>query len=110
MDFCRERPTVSLAAPGKTNTFIADVFKPRPAFNEIANFQSWGGEASEKMGAVMQRRNCAVNWVQFVVDQTGLVVIASFNHPVILATAKTATDAILKFLPCLLYTSPSPRD
>jgi hypothetical protein len=47
----------------------------------------------------MNRKNCAVSWVQFVMDQHGLLTIIRFKHPVILATAKTAANAILKCLP-----------
>ena len=99
MAFCCERPEVSLAGAGRVETFVADVFRPRPSFEEMARFKEWGGTASEKMREAMNRKNCAVSWVQFVVDQHGLLVILRFKHHVILGAAKTAANAILKCLP-----------
>jgi hypothetical protein len=47
----------------------------------------------------MNRKNCAVSWVQFAMDQHGLLAFIHFKHHVILATAKAAANAILKCLP-----------
>jgi len=99
MAFCCERPEVSLADSGEVDTFVADVFRPRPSFDQIVRFQAWGKDAGQKMREAMTRKNCAVSWVQLVIDQHGLLVILRFKHPVILATAKTAAKAILTCLP-----------
>ena len=49
MEYLREQPIVSLA-DGEMDTFIADVFTPRPAFDEIARFSdAWSTKAAEKM-------------------------------------------------------------
>ena len=99
MAFCCERPVVSLAGPGEVDTFIMDVFQPRPSCNEMVRFQAWGSDASKKMHEAMTRKNCAVGWVQLVMDQHGFLAILRFKHPVILASAKTAANVILKCLP-----------
>ena len=93
MEYLREQPVVSLADPGQSEAFIADVFQPRPAFDEICT------DAAEKMRAVMERKNCAVTWVQLVIDQHGLLVILRFGHPSILGAAKGAANVILRSLP-----------
>jgi hypothetical protein len=99
MAFCCEHPGLSLAGSGRVETFVADVFQPRPSFDEMVRFQQWGNDASEKMQEAMTRKNCAVSWVQLVVDQHGLLAIIGFKHHVIVSAAKTAAAAILKCLP-----------
>eukprot|EP00973_Karenia_brevis_P041451 5735341-Karenia_brevis.AAC.1 len=51
------------------------------------------------MQQAMGRKNCAVTWVQLVVDQHGLLAILHFQHPLILGAAKTAASVILRCLP-----------
>ncbi len=99
MQSLREQPIVSLADAGNSDTFIADVFQPRPPFDEIENFQVWAGEAAEKIQEAMKRKNCAVTWVQLVIDHVGFMTILRFTHPLILGDAKTATTAIFKCVP-----------
>ena len=38
MEYLREQPVVSLADTFQSQTFIADIFQQRPAFEEIARF------------------------------------------------------------------------
>ena len=100
MPFLRERPIVSLTCSNEIDTFIADIVQPRPAFDEIARFSNaWSNQAAEKMQDTMKRKNCAVTWVQLVVDQHGVLVILRFGHPIILGAAKSAAKVILKCLP-----------
>ena len=99
MAFSCERPVVSLAAPGEVNTFVADVFKPRPSFDEMARFQAWGNEAGEKMRKATDRDKCAVSWVQLVVDQHGFLAILKFRQDIQLCHAKSAAKALLNFMP-----------
>ena len=100
MEYLREQPAVSLADAGVVDNFIADIFQPRPAFDDIARFsEAWSTQAAEKMQTVMKRKNCAVTWVQLVIDQHGLLVILRFGHPIILGAAKTAAKNFLRCLP-----------
>jgi len=100
MAFLRVKPVVSLAGPGQTQTFIADVFQSRPAFDEIVrSSNAWCNEAVEKMRGAMSRKNCAVTWVQLVIDQHGLLAILRYEHPLALGDAKKAASVILRCLP-----------
>jgi len=99
MAFCCERPVVSLADPGDTDTFIVEVFEPRPSFEEMVRFQSWGSDASQKMREAMARKRCAVSWVQLVADQRGFLALLKFHHEVQLGDAKKAAKVILRCLP-----------
>ena len=100
MQFLREQPAVSLADAGPMDTFIADILDRRPVFDDIARFSAaWSTQAAEKMQAAMERKNCAVTWVQLVIDQHGLLVILRFGHPNILCAVKTAANVILRCLP-----------
>ena len=99
MEYLREQPIVSLA-DGEMDTFIADVFTPRPAFDEIARFSdAWSTKAAEKMQEAMVRKNCAVTWVQLVIDQHGLLVFLRVAKPLHLGNVKTASKVILRCLP-----------
>ena len=99
MQFLTEPPILRLTDPGKTNTFIADLFRPRVAFDEMVQFHHWSTDAAEKMKTAMQRKNCAVRFLQLVMDHEGVVVIMHFRHPLILGAAKTATGVIMRCLP-----------
>ena len=99
MEYLREQPVVSLADTFQSQTFIADIFQQRPAFEEIARFSgAWSSQAAEKIQAAMTRKNCAVTWVQLIIDQQGLLVILRYEHPLILGDAKKAASVILKCL------------
>ena len=99
MEYLREQPIVSLA-DGEMDTFIADVFTPRPAFDEIARFSdAWSTKAAEKMQEAMERKNCAVTWVQLVIDQHGLLVFLRVAKTLHLGNVKTASKVILRCLP-----------
>ena len=98
--FLREQPVVSLTDSGMHRTFMADVVHERPAFHDIKRWsEAWSPDAVKKIEEAMKRKNCAVSWIQFVVDQHGLLVILRFKHPVILGAAKTATQSLLRCLP-----------
>ena len=99
MQFLAEPPILCLSDPGKTNTFIADLFRPRLAFDDMVQFHHWSTDAAEKMKTAMQRKNCAVRFLQLVMDHEGVVVIMHFRHPLILGAAKTATGVIMRCLP-----------
>ena len=91
--FLRELPTVSLAE-GKTKAFITDFPKPRPSFEQAKNWvHEWREQVVKNVTGAMKRTNCAVSCIQVVVDQHGFLVIACFNHPVVLGAAKTAVGA-----------------
>jgi hypothetical protein len=98
MAFYCEHPVVSLADPGKVDTFMVDIFQPRPNFNDMARFQSWGSEANKKIREVMARKTSAVSWVQFVMDQHGFLALLKFGHKLQLGAAKTAAAIIFKYL------------
>ena len=90
---------MQLVDSGETDTFAADLFQPRPAFDEMAQFQHWSSDAAEKIKTAMQRKNCAVQCVQLVVDIEGVFLIIHFQHPLILGHAKSATGVIMRCLP-----------
>jgi hypothetical protein len=84
---------------GDVDTFILDVFDDRPVFEVIVQFQKVGADISKKMmDAMAARKNCAISWVQLVVDQRGLMALVKFKHVVSLGQAKKATKLVLKGL------------
>ena len=97
--FLRELPAVSLA-DGKPKTFIVDVPESRPSIEHVKLMvDKWRAQIVKNITEAMKRKNCAVSYVQFAADKQGFLVIARFNHPVILGAAKTAVGASLNACP-----------
>ena len=100
MAYLYEQPIVSLADTFQAQTFIADISQPRPGVDEIASFcGACNAEGIEKFKAAMMRKNCAVSWVQLVIDQHGVLAIVRYKHPLILGDAKKAASVVLRCLP-----------
>ena len=53
----------------------------------------------KEMQQAMKRKNCAVTWVQLVIDQHGLLVFLRVANPLHLGDVKTASKVILRCLP-----------
>ena len=98
MEFLQARFAFNLTE-GKVDTFVADVFQPRPDFENAARYHIWSTDAREKMQHAMQRKNCPVEWAGLVIDQLGLLAIVRFQKRLILGSAKNATSSILQCLP-----------
>ena len=99
MEFLREQPVVSLT-DGESKTFVADIFQPRPDFDHAKRWsETWSAGAVEKIKEAMQRKNCAVSWIQFVVDQHGCLAILRFKHDLVVGNAKSAASVIFRCLP-----------
>ena len=99
MEFLRQQPIVSLA-DGEPKTFIAEFPQSRPKFDHAKLWsETYSADVVKKIKALMQRKNCAVSWIQFVVDQHGFLIIVCFEHSLILGDAKRATKVLLRCLP-----------
>ena len=98
MEFLQARFAFDLTE-GKVDTFVADVFQPRPDFENAARYHIWSTDAREKMRHAMQRKNCPVEWAGLVIDQLGLLAIVRFQKRLILGSAKNAASSILQCLP-----------
>ena len=101
MQFLREQLTVSLADPGKTDTFICEIFEERPSFETLLSYKTWSEECRERMQEAMQRKNCAVTWVALYIDKRGCLMIVHFAHALIVGSAKTAAGVLLRSIPQL---------
>ena len=101
MEFLREQPIVSLANAGKTDTFVAEIFEPRPTFEAILSYNTWSEDCRKCIHEAMQRKNCAVAWVGLFVDHRGCLMIIHFAHAIIVGSAKTAAGVILRSIPKL---------
>ena len=79
---------------------MADVLEWRPALKQIDGWsKAWSTDAVKLIEEAMGRKNCAVSWIQFVVDQDGFLVIMPFEHVVQLCDAKKASKVLLRCLP-----------
>jgi len=100
MEFLSEVPQLVLSEnPGKQLTFCADIFQPRPPFEEIQSFASWSVSAQEQIEEALKRKKCAVAWAGLFVDKEGMVALVQFKHRLILGDAKKAAETVLHALP-----------
>ena len=100
MEFLSQVPALALReGPGKQNTFCADVFQPRPPFEEIQNGASWSVSAQAQMEEALKRKACPVSWVALFVDESGMFAVIQFKHRLTLGDAKRGAEAVLKALP-----------
>ena len=97
--FLRELPVVSLT-DGDSQDFIADFPEPRPSLEHAKIWsEKWRAQIVEKATEAMNRKNCAVYYIQFVADQHGFLVIVCFKHTLILGDAKRVAKVFFKCLP-----------
>ena len=101
MEFLREQPIVSLANAGKTDTFVAEIFEPRPTFEAILSYNTWSEDCRKCMNQAMQRKNSSVSWVGLFIDHRGCFMVIHFAHPIIVGSAKTAAGVLLRAIPHL---------
>ena len=98
MDFLREKLTVAAAAPGHSESFLANLLEPRPDFDTLTAFADWGAKVRQEMLASKARKKCPVAWVGLFVDHAGLSIVLHFTHQLKLCDAKTAARAMTHFL------------
>ena len=98
MDFLREKLTVAAAAPGHSESFLANLLEPRPDFDTLTAFADWGAKVRQEMLASKARKKCPVAWVGLFVDQVGLSIVFHFAHQLKLCDAKTAARTMTPFL------------
>jgi hypothetical protein len=100
MEFLSQVPALALReGPGKQTTFCADVFQPRPPFEEIRNGASWSVSAQAQMEEALKRKACPVSWVALFVDESGMFAVIQFKHRLTLGDAKRGAEAVLNALP-----------
>jgi hypothetical protein len=93
MDFLRERLSLTTADPGLSDTFLAELFQPRPEFDQLVAFKDWSAKVQQEMTIIQERKNCPVVWAGLFVDRVGLLLILRFAHPLQLCSAKMAAHA-----------------
>ena len=73
MELLQEPLDVSLAVDdhGEHSSFSAELFSPRPPFEEIKAFQEWAKKLQESIVTSMQRKACLVKWLAFCIDGDG---------------------------------------
>ena len=101
MEFLREPLLVSLAVDerGERSSFAADLFSPRPSFEEIKAFQGWGERLQEDIAASIKRKACPVQWLAFFIDTEGAWMLAAAKTPVQMNNMRAALTPILRTLP-----------
>ena len=84
---------------GKQSTFCADLFQPRPPFEDIQKFAPWSVAAQAQMEEALKRKTCPVSWAALFVDQSGMLAVFHFKRRLMVSHAKTGAEAVLKALP-----------
>ena len=101
MEFFRGPLAVNLAerAGSKHVCFAADLFRPRPPFQEILPFADWGRELKVEMVKRMDRKACPVAWVAFFIDAEGAWMLASPKSEQTLCNMRQALSTVISTLP-----------
>ena len=97
MEFLRNKLTVTEAAPGLSESFFADLLKPRPAYETLVAFKDWAASAQQHMLRAQTRKNCPLAWVGIFVDQVGMAIVLHFTKGVQLRAAQTAASTLTQF-------------
>ena len=97
MEFLRDNLTLVEAAPGLSESFFADLVKPRPTHETLIAFKDWAVKANQNMTRAKARKNCPVAWIGIFVDQVGVAIVLHFTHGVQLRAAQTAAKALTQF-------------
>ena len=82
MEFLRDKFTLVEAAPGLSESFFADLVKPRPTHETLIAFKDWAAKADQHMTRAKARKNCPVAWIGIFVDQVGVAIVLHFTHGV----------------------------
>jgi len=101
MEFFRGTLAVNPAerAGSKHNCFAADLFRPRPPFQEILPFADWGRELQVEMVRLMDRKTCPVAWVAFFIDAEGAWMLATHKSGQTLNNMRQALSTVISTLP-----------
>ena len=101
MDFHREQLTVTLTEDtGHEHTcFAADLFSPRPPFQEILDFQDWAGKLQESLGPLMARKTCSVQWLALFVDEQGAWLMATHKSGQAVNNMRQSLKTLLSGVP-----------
>ena len=81
--FLRELPVVSLTdGDGDSKQFVADFPQPRSSIEHRKIWvEKWRAHIVKHVAEATTRENCAVSYIQFVVDQHGFLVICALSMP-----------------------------
>jgi len=101
MDYVRAPLAVSLVEEtrGKHVCFAADLFKPRPAFKEIMDWQQCAGELQEKFLKLMDRRACPIEWLAFFIDGEGAIMLVATKTEMQVNNVRSGLSTVLGPLP-----------
>ena len=100
MEFFRDRLAFRLVqVASQHSTFAADLFSPRPKFEEIRSHAAWAQEKQEQMQALMDRKACPLAWLAFFMDQQGAWMLAASKKPTQLNNMRSGLTNMLSVWP-----------
>ena len=74
--------------------------QPRPEFDHAKLWsETYSADAVKEIKESMQRKNCAVSYIQLVVDQHGFLIIVCVKHTIELGDAKRAARVLFRCIP-----------
>jgi hypothetical protein len=102
MEFVREPPVVSLAAPHSSSRytyFAADIYSPRLHYDEIFKAKEWYANVQTQFETMLAKARCKVEWVGIFMDAEGCWLLAIHKTDETLNNMKKALHPILRILP-----------
>ena len=101
MEFFRETFALTLVEQthGKHTCFAADLFSPRPPFEEIQSFKELGQDLQQSFQKLMDRNACPIKWLALFVDQEGAMLLATTKAQAQMNNTRSALSKVLGPLP-----------
>ena len=96
MDFLREKFALVANAPGPSKTFFADIVQPRPDFDVLSTYASWGARVQQEVLNAQARKNCQLAWIGVFVDEKGLALVLQCARGLRLNEVKLATRSLTR--------------
>jgi hypothetical protein len=79
--------------------FAADLFSPRPPFDEILGWQQRAAELQEQFKKLTDRTACPIAWLAFFIDGEGALMLATTKAGMQVNNMRSALDKVLGPLP-----------
>jgi hypothetical protein len=100
MNFLTDRPLLQLSDEGgKYRVFFAEVFSPRPPFNEIAGFTDAATSLAQQMETLVSRKASPISSVAILIDSIGACLLVSTAKRLQVQNARSAIDTVIAALP-----------
>ena len=100
MQFLMQRPLLEPSDEGgKYTSFFADVFAPRPPFDEIVGFTDAAASLEKSMAMLITRKASPISSAALIIDGIGACLLVFTSKRMQVQNARSAIDTVIAALP-----------